>query len=183
MATPADPNRMVTIHGGPAWDVELLAMQLADAGIDCYFPEKMVRTVDPFITGANPLESRLQVRATDAARATEVIEQARARLEPGRVVGDDLDGEDDEESEGGEDSSAPREEVESLARRTRWAALFGLMVMGLTLPLAILTGWLYLRASRAYGIRSQAHGMTLAAFGFSLVAVVGFVLMWWGLLG
>ena len=47
---------MVTIHGGPAWDVELLAMQLEEAGIDCFLPDKMSKTVDPFITGANPLK-------------------------------------------------------------------------------------------------------------------------------
>ena len=164
MSRTPDPHRLVTVHAGPAWDVELLAMQLDGAGIDSFQPDKMTKTVDPFITGPNPLSSRLQVRVADAEQATKIIEEARERLKPD-PLGDDDDEEDDDDSE--EEAGEPADEVEWLATRTRWAAL-----MGITLPFAILSGWLYLKACRAYGRRSRFHGLTLAAFALSIVACV-----------
>jgi len=156
-----DPHRLVTVHVGPLWDVELLAMQLEEAGIDAFLPDKMTKTVDPFITGANPLDTRLQVRADDAEQASAIVEEARARLKAAAP--------DDDEEEPGE---APEDEVEWLASRTRWAAL-----IGFTIPFALLSGWLYLQACREYGRRSRFHGLTLAAFGISVVAV-GVPLAW-----
>ena len=158
-----DPDRMVTVHAGPAWDVELLAMQLDEVGIASFLPDKMTKAVDPFITGANPLESRLQVRAVDAERAAEVVEAARESLRPAALEGDDED--DDEEDD--EYDMTPEEEVEYLATRTRWAAL-----MGITLPFALFSGWLYLKGCKEYGLRSKAHGLTLAAFGLAVLSVL-----------
>lgn len=164
MPKPPDPNRMVTVHSGPAWDVQLLAMQLEEAGIASFQPDTMTKAVDPFITGANPLASRLQVRLRDAEEATALVEAARESLRPAELEGDD---DYDEEDDAVENGQTPEEEVESLATRTRWAAL-----MGFTLPFALVSGWLYLRASRAYGIRSRSHGLTIAAFGLGVVALL-----------
>ena len=165
MSKTPDPNRLVTVHAGPAWDVELLAMQLDGAGIDSFQPDKMTKTVDPFITGANPLASRLQVRAADAEEATSIIAEARENLQPVPLGDDDEEEEEDDDLE--DEADEPADEVEWLATRTRWAAL-----LGITLPFAFFSGWLYLKACRAYGRRSRAHGLTLAAFALSIVACV-----------
>ena len=158
MARPPDPNRLVTVHAGPAWDAELLAMQLDEAGIDSFLPDKMTKAVDPFITGANPLSSRLQVRAVDFEQASRIIEEARESLKPAPLE-DDEDAEDDEDEE-------PEDEVEWLATRTRWAAL-----IGITLPFAFFSGWLYLKACREYGRKSESHRLTVAAFVLSIVSL------------
>jgi hypothetical protein len=161
-----DPNRLVTVHVGPAWEVDLRAMVLTEAGIDIFTPDRMTKAMDPFITGANPLDSRLQVRAADAERAVKVFEEARERLEA-QPVFDDADAGEDED---GDDD--PVDDVEWLASRTRWAAL-----IGFGLPFALFSGWLYLRACREHGRRSQAHGLTLAAFALSVVAI-GSLVTW-----
>jgi len=179
MARPPDPDRLVTIHAGPPWDVDLLAMKLREQGIESFVPDARTMTVDPFITGTGTLDWRLQVRLADAERATAIVDEARKGLhaEPDPAA--------DAEAEAGteEDEESAEEEVEGLARRTRWAAVFGVMVMGLTLPFAMLYGWFYLKACRAYGIRARAHGLTLAALGLSVCILVAYVLLWANILG
>ena len=50
--------------------------------------------------------------------------------------------------------------AEALGRRTRWSA-----VIGLTYPLALYFGLVYLAATRQSGLRAQSHRLTLFALG------------------
>ena len=72
--------------------------------------------------------------------------------------------------------------MEWLASRTQWATVAGIALLGITLPLAIWSGWLYLRACRVHGTRAQAHGLTLAAIGLAICALSAGGWFWWVML-
>jgi hypothetical protein len=176
--------RLVTVHAGSLWEVELLAGLLDAEGIATFLPDHLTKRVDPFITGANPLTSRLQVREEDAERATAILSSERSRLaeDAGAGLGDEEDevggpagtpsygpgeiqGDDAEEM-------TPDEELRYLATRTRWWSLISCAVAFLTLPFALLYFITYLRACKEYGRRAPGHGFTIATMLIVLAAAV-----------
>ena len=161
----ADP-RLVTVSTGPTWQVELLHGLLEEEGIDSFLPDRTTKIVDPFITGPNPLSRRLQVRAEDEARALEILRTAPDHEPADKDEGEDVDEADEE--------TAPEEEVEYIATRTRWAAL-----LMLTFPFAVFYGFLYLFAVRDLGVRAKKHGLTVAAFVMATALLIGSVVAFW----
>lgn len=179
----------VTVFRGKPWEISLRAGFLEEQGIATYQPDATMKVMQPFATGALPLDGQLQV-------AEEAVEQALALLaelaeEDLQRSDEDLDAmalatapdpdlgidaeeaaayaaEDEDEDDDPVDPEDPdawtREEITTLARRTRWAAL-----LGITAPLAIWFGFLYLTAVRESGMRDEAHGLTVAAFWWPLI--------------
>ena len=68
-------TRMVTVHQGALWEAQLLQGRLDAEAIQATIPDATVKQLDPFITGANPLEFRLQVASSDAPLALEVVRE------------------------------------------------------------------------------------------------------------
>lgn len=72
----------VTVYCGSHARVTVLEGLLAAEGIPCFVPDRLVKTVDPFITGASALELRLQVPAPFEAAARDVVVQGFPLPEP-----------------------------------------------------------------------------------------------------
>ncbi len=177
----------VTVHLGPVWQVELYQGLLAENGIEVFLPDATTKVMDPFATGALPMDAQLQVREEDVQRAMQVLAE----------VGED-DGDVDlaaialatppdpslgltvEEAAAQEEATAlgsvralAQEALERLATRTRWAAL-----LGITFPWAIYNGFRYLGVVRRRGLRATKHRLTLAALGLALLEPIGAVVIW-----
>jgi hypothetical protein len=71
-------HRWVTVFTGPPLEVELMQGRLEAEGFLAFQPDRLTKTVDPFITGPNPLEVRLQVPDDAASAARALIERLRA---------------------------------------------------------------------------------------------------------
>jgi hypothetical protein len=71
-------QRWITVFEGPAAKAAFLRGLLESHGIDCLVPDELTKLADPFITGANPFQVRLQVREADAPRAGEVLTSTAA---------------------------------------------------------------------------------------------------------
>ena len=69
----ADPRDFVTVYTGSHTRVVVLEGLLEAEGIMSFVPDRMLKTADPFITGANPLDLHLQVPTPDVAAAQELI--------------------------------------------------------------------------------------------------------------
>ena len=169
--------RLVTVHSGSLWEVELLAGLLEGAGIPTFLPDHLTKRVDPFITGANPLTARLQVRAEDAERAAALLESERSGRteETAEEVSDGAGPEPPLPEDGDDDAMSPEEELRYLASRTRWWALISCVLGFLTLPFALLYFITYLRAVREYGRRAPGHTLTVAAPLLVTAAAVAFL--------
>ena len=141
-------NDWVTIFMGEPWRVALLEGELESAGILTLVPDRMIKTIDPFITGANPFALRLQVPNFQCAAALEVI-----GVEP-----------QNQEVPAAQDSDVAwlaRKSAEG--RRIRRAALF--------LITAPLVPWLAVRYFSGLRGRAQmppGHLFTVLATGYSL---------------
>lgn len=146
---------LVTVYAGPVWRVLLLEGEFAAEGIPCLVPDRMIKTIDPFITGANALDLRLQVPAehAEAARALIAAHAAEKSAAPPPAP---------------EDARAL--EVARLGRRIRWASLFGF-----TAPIAFYYAPRYFREAAALTDLPAEHRWTIAALplaaGTALLAV------------
>jgi hypothetical protein len=72
MAQPP-PLELVTVFVGSHARVAVLEALLADSGIPCFVPDRITKTMDPFITGVAPLDLRLQVPTPQVSAAMELI--------------------------------------------------------------------------------------------------------------
>jgi hypothetical protein len=140
--------------------VELLGGFLETEGIPFFVPDATTKTMDPFITGANAFSCALLVPREMEGRARTLLAE---RMQEGADITREI--ETDASTEELRDEATALE-VEALARRTRWAALFLL-----TAPLALWFGWKYLGLSRRLGVRSQHDHLTLAAMVLAVVTV------------
>ena len=168
-------TRWVTLLEAPAREVAVVRGLLEDAGIATFVPDEVTKIVDPFITGPNPFQERLQVPEDDLERARGVLEAGRHALQTAaaaEAAGTD-GGPDDaaaeeraptlEDFEPDEEERAP-DPVEDRAFLTIFFA-----VLLLTLPLAVIPGVGYLMAWRRTGRRSRYHAWVLVALTAPLV--------------
>lgn len=159
----------VNIFAGPMWEVDLKKARLEAEGIRAFVPDAATKLIDPFVTGANPLMTQLWVSVEDADVAQEVIS---LRVEPlAAPAGARAPAADDA---GDDESTWTQDEIESLARRTRWSAL-----MTFTWPLALFYGWLYAVASRESGLRAGAHALTLFCIVLGVVSMAATGVLFW----
>ncbi len=145
-----------TIESGPLLRMEILRAALDGAGIPSLIPDAAIKVIDPFITGANSFDCRLQVPQEHAAAARELIveirEEAAEALEA--QTGPEVD------------ESTPEERREraaiDLGRRVIWAS-----ILGFTHPLALYYGYYYLRDTWG-GRKPRGFVITVAAISFVL---------------
>jgi hypothetical protein len=76
------PLDLVTVYSGSHARVVVLEGLLDAEGIPNFVPDRMMKTVDPFLTGSSPLELRLKVPATHLAAARELVARAFPEPEP-----------------------------------------------------------------------------------------------------
>ena len=177
---------------GKPWEVSLRVGHLEEEGIVTFQPSATLKVMDPFATGALPLDAELQVPEPDVERALALLEQiadseelpdeealAAMALAEGPdpdLVGVDAASQLEEDEDLEEEAPAPvapgeeepwtRSEIHDVARRTRWAAL-----LGVTMPFALIFGWIYLGAVRESGIKDDSHGLTVTAFVIAIFMV------------
>ena len=151
---------LVTVYVGPHARVAVLEGLLAAVGIPSFVPDRMLKTIDPFITGANPLDLRLQVPTQFVARTLTLLATDET------VTRDEAE----------RDPEAARSlEVTRLGRRIRFAALFGF-----TSPFALAYARRYLREARALPEPPAMHFWTLAAIPLAVVtACTALILVFW----
>jgi hypothetical protein len=151
-------SELVTIHAGPIWEVELLKGRLEQEGIVVFLPEANVKRVDPFITGGNALDTKMQVPEHEAERARVLVEEYReaTREKPAEFTD-------------AVDPDARMARKAKLGRRIRWLTL-----LWFTAPIALVLGILYVWDLEPNEPRPPSHGLTMAAI---LIAVLG-TLFW-----
>jgi len=146
--------RLTTVFAGPLWRVMLMEISFKAEGIACFVPDRLTKIINPFVTGANALDLRLQVSSEHAEAALAVVaaeaaeERAAPKLDP---------------------VEAALFEVDRLGRRICFASL-----EPFTSPIALWYATPYLRRAAALGTRARGHGYVLAAI---LIAVPKSLLM------
>lgn len=159
----------LTVAAGSMSEILALRALVEDAGIPTFVPDSMIKVIDPFITGGNVFEMRLQVPADHHAQAAELLARARRSRETQEA----LQGQDAEQPP--EESVPAYGDLERLGRRIRWAA-----VMFITAPVGVLWGLRYLSEAKQRDPRPSGHFLTVVAFWLSLVNLVflAYVLGW-----
>lgn len=135
--TDSDDYEMETVLLGSWAEVLVLQAALEDQGIQTFIPNQNIKTIDPYITGMNALDVRLQVPRLQFPLAAEALTRLR------------------EEKQEGHDPELLFP-VEALGRRVRWATL-------ILPPVGLVFGILYLLKTRPMQTKPIHHGRTLAA--------------------
>lgn len=157
VARQGSETNWVTIFMGEPWRVALLEGELESAGILTLVPDRVIKTIDPFITGANALDLRLQVPAFQQTAALDLLAQAELeRPAPEALTPDE--------------AWLVRKNAEG--RRLRFAALFPF-----TIPLVPWLAWRYFSGWRGGARKPAGHGFTVFALGYSLLAFVAIAVL------
>lgn len=75
MRSPPPPD-LITVYTGSHGSVSVLEGILQAEGIPSLVPDRLTKTLDPFITGSSPLDLRLQVPSDRLAGAREIVTRA-----------------------------------------------------------------------------------------------------------
>jgi hypothetical protein len=146
-------DEWTTIFAGPFSRALALQAALGAKGIPARIPDELVKVMDPFITGANPLAVEVRVPAAVAAEAQEIVASA-APQEP-------------------ELSAAEHEarRVAQLAQRIRWCVVFPLVgwVIGAWL------GFRYLAEPAPRSLSAGYDRRTLIIWWVEIFLLVAFI--------
>lgn len=146
-------RELAPIFSGSPPQVMVVRALLESHGIESFVPDENIKIVDPFITGANPLEMALVCPADQAAEARRIIEETRDAA-PAETPAEERP-----------------EDLERLGARVRWAA-----VTVVTIPIGALHGIRYLSRSRGEPGRPAHHGLTVLAAAFCILVTLGLIL-------
>lgn len=153
-----------------------LALQaaLAARGLETFILDEMVKTIDPFITGGNALDVRLQAPADrekdtvavirELHRDPGVLQEGAATAVEGGSAGEPEPVLTEKEDDIGQCPDPLLAEVEDLGARVRWASLVG--VIG---PLGIAYGLRYFLKAERLSRRPRQHGINVVAFFLCIV--------------
>lgn len=158
-----EPQRWVTIHRGPMWEVVALQAKLEAHGVPADLPDQTIKTFDPFVTGADPLGVSLAVPEG-------AVEEARRLLLTERESGGDALPLPEDEPE----VTPAARDLAARTRRLRWTAVFALMFFLFVLVgvWGVVQGIGYLSAVDRAGAPPPGHGLNLAAIGVCALSVV-----------
>ncbi len=159
-----------TIRRGPLLQLEVLRGVLKQAGIQSLIPDRTLKVLDPFATGALSLDCQLQVPADLAPQAQELIQRSQAV-----AVGIPAEPEDEVDEE-----TRQLRHLEELGRRVCWAA-----TLIVTHPFALYYGAKYLARLSRSPRRPRGAMSAVGALLFVILLWGGilFFVMSWGLLG
>jgi hypothetical protein len=149
---------LTAVYAGTPTEVTVVRALLESHGIVSFVPDEIIKIVDPFITGANPLHMTLVCPSERAAEARRLIEESREAAPP----------EDTPESV---PAGTQSEDIDRLGTRIRWAA-----VTLVTAPIGAFYGFRYLARCRTVPSRPSHHGLTVLAALFSMLVTVGLIL-------
>ncbi len=155
-------TRWTTVFEGVPGQAGVLRAMLEADGLTTFVPDETTKLVDPFITGVSPLLATVQVPEDQVARARELLADGGARPTPGATAGDD------------DDAALIDAKLNAYVLPS---ILF--TVLGLTAPLALITGWYYLKACERYERRARLHVVILLCLAASLLvlSVFGWLLL------
>lgn len=144
----------VTVFAGPFPRALALQAVLETKGIPTFMPDEMMKVMDPFITGANPLDVELRVPVDARAAAEEVLEAIPPDEQP-------------------QLSAAEREaqHIARLSQRVRWCFVFPLLGWAIGAYLGVL----YLAAARRQPTPPAGHGVTVALWCIEVLLLVAFL--------
>jgi hypothetical protein len=140
-------QRWITVYNGPMWQVLALEGKLEAEGFTTFVPDRNIKTIDPFITGAGALTIDLMVPQDSAEAARTVL----ARHGGSEALPD-------------EDAAAPEvelpkaEQLRRLGVRIRWCTL-----LLLTAPYGLYLAFYYVRAVKRLHIRPTTFALDVAA--------------------
>ena len=140
------------VFSGPLPEVQVLQIALEARGITTFIPDETTKVVDPFITGANPLATLLQVPRDSVEEATALIADLRKDRKP-RVL----------------DATA---QVVEIGRRIRWC--FIIPMIGWLIGTYL--GFVYLGRVRRMESRPAGFGATVGLWCLQLVLLAAFPL-------
>ena len=150
----------VTFEMGPTWKMELLHDVLAEHGVPSFVVDANLKQIDPFVTGALALETRLEV-------PEKMVEAAHLALETARAEGRAFLPQDEEEERAQDEALV---KIADLGRRIRWATVLVWMH-----PFVLFYGWKYMRALSLTWKRPPGHALTM-------LALAGVTTLWSGIL-
>ena len=87
--------RMVTVHWGPVWEVELLKGRLAADGIPCLLPYGIAPRIEAVVTWMGALATRLQVPEEYADAAAALLQEYLDAAEQQKDAPSDSDHEEE----------------------------------------------------------------------------------------
>ena len=144
-----DPHshRWSTVLMAPQLETFVLKATLEEEGIPCFLPDGHIKTIDPFVSGANALMHAVQVREEHLEKAREILEAVRNESPP------------IEEEEDRHDLLLQR--TEDIGRRIQWATIFVL-----THPIVPFLARDYFKRRSYLRVEPQGHRFTMAALLF-----------------
>jgi hypothetical protein len=156
----------VKIFSGSFPKALALRASLEASGVRTRVPDEIMKVMDPFITGIDPLSVEILVPWDDVELAKEVMtSESASAAEDGAAQA----GVDDAVRQG-----APEPvDAEQLGRRVRWC--FVLPIYGWLMGMAV--GWRYLKASREARMLPDGHGVTLLIWAAQIVLLLGVVVL------
>jgi hypothetical protein len=147
----------VTVYSGSRSAALVVQTALEARGIPTYLPDEQMKVIDPFITGSNPFDVRLQVPSDLVREAREVLPPPRAPS----VRAVELRDADE----------ARADDVRRLAQRLAWCLVFP--IFGWLFGVAL--GFRYLRAAAALPERPVRHCTTLVIWLAQAVLLAGWM--------
>jgi hypothetical protein len=153
----------VRIFSGSFPKALALRASLEAAGVRTRIPDEVMKVMDPFITGIDPLSVQILVPWDDVELAKEVMAPDGEAADDERADGDGSQA----------DGSQQPLDVEQLGRRVRWC--FVLPVYGWLMGMVM--GWRYLKASREARLLPDGHGVTLLIWAAQIVLLLGLLVL------
>jgi hypothetical protein len=171
MAERADRLDLVTVAEGPWLELEILRGALEEAGILSTIPDVAVKLWDPFITGANTLECRLQVPDLSREAAVELIAELEEHGEEALAAQPEFSEPTVAEPEPSEDDLR-REALSAVGRRLCWSALFWV-----TSPIGVYLAYRYFTGVAGLERKPAGHAYAVAAavllaFNFAVLCLI-----------
>ena len=175
-----EPEELVTLFTGTIAEVLPLDPALKNRGFHPFIADMNIKTIDPFVTGGNIFNVRLQIPAGEAEEAYAALQEIRS--EPGSPTAEPVDG-----MEPVEETDADVTALEALGKRLRWGLVLLVMVGGVFFIFpapGIIALLFYLFFGVRYLLRAQKsatvpvnHGLTVASLVVLVVIAISAVLL------
>jgi hypothetical protein len=115
---------LTQVFQGEVHEATLLRSALEAEGFETFIQDENIKVVDPFVTGASPLQAKLLARTEEGAEVAAAIEE----LKSGEHALDD-------EAEVGETEEGPAQHSRKVSVSTLWWILIAVLLMPLVLTL------------------------------------------------
>ena len=169
------------VFHGPMVEAMVIRSVLDAHGFTTHIEGEALKTLHPFLTGANALDVRLLASSEDMPGIAEVLPEMRSAHDPAEHRSTDL------------------EKLEALGVRTRWACVasaiavvapvhmssVSALILVCLLPIALTLGVKYLERARRVADRPRFHGVTVPVIlaMFFVITPANLLFLYWFLAG